>query len=159
MDVCWDFSVLFFVIQFEVQVWTLTEWCCLTGWHIYPVLTWSVKSFFKAKAFPAACFIHTLLISQYSPAGYKDQFFYTQHCAALVTRHTFKSEIKLKRFDCCPVLSAHRHITLLHKHSHADLIKKNKIVCKILFNQFDWCHIYRTACGHCWWSRTGISYI
>lgn len=35
-------------------------------------------------------------------------------------------------FDCCAVLSAHHHITLLHKHSHADL-RKNTIVCEISF--------------------------
>lgn len=34
--------------------------------------------------------------------------------------------------DCCPVFSAHHHITLLHKHSHADLIK-NTIVREISF--------------------------
>lgn len=116
------FQSCFFAIQFKVQVWTLTEWCCLTGWHIYPVLPWTAKSFFRDKAFPAACFIHILLISQYSPAGYRYQFFYTRHCACVMI-HTLKSEIKLKSFDCCPVFSAHHHITLLQKHSHADLIK------------------------------------
>lgn len=50
-------------------------------------------------------------------------------------RHTFKSEIKLKSFDCCPSFSAHHHITLLHKQSHADLIK-NTVGCEILFKFF-----------------------
>lgn len=155
------FTVLFFVIPFKVQVWTFNRMVLPYRLTHLPSTDLNRKILFQRHLFlqhasSTYCSFHRTVLQ-----ATKTSSFILGIVLSWWDTH-LSPKLNLKSFDCCSVFSAQPSHHSPPQTQPCRPYKKYDCVwniVRVFINRFDWCHIHRTACGHCCWVRTGISYI